>query len=102
MNQAKIAEAARLTKLWETDPRWKGIKRNYTAADVVKLRGSVRVEHTLATLGSQRFWDLLNNEAYITALGALNGSQAVQMVRAGLKSIYLSGWQVAADANASR
>lgn len=102
MNQAKAAEIARLQKLWETDPRWKGIKRNYTAAEVVKLRGSIQVEHTLATLGSQRFWNLLNNEAYITALGAMNGSQAVQMVRGGLKSIYLSGWQVAADANASR
>lgn len=101
MNQSKLAEAADLTHEWETNERWKGIKRNYTAQDVVQLRGSVQVAHTLAMLGARRFWQLLNDEPYVTALGALNGSQAVQMVRGGLKSIYLSGWQVAADANAA-
>ncbi len=79
--------------------RWSGIERPYTIADVESLRGSVRVEHTLARLGAERLWQLLTREDYVAALGALSGSQAVQMVRAGLKAIYLSGWQVAADAN---
>lgn len=87
---------------WSQDPRWQGIKRDYSAQDVVRLRPSINVDHTLARLGAQKFWQLLHNEPYITALGAMNGSQAVQMVRGGLKSIYLSGWQVAADANLSR
>ena len=84
---------------WETDPRWSGIRRNYTPDDVDKLRGSVQVEHTLARLGAERLWELLNTEDYVHALGALTGNQAVQQVKAGLKAIYLSGWQVAADAN---
>ncbi len=84
---------------WETDPRWSGIRRNYTPNDVDKLRGSVQVEHTLARLGAERLWELLNTEDYVHALGALTGNQAVQQVKAGLKAIYLSGWQVAADAN---
>ncbi|WIG58196.1 MAG: Isocitrate lyase [Ktedonobacterales bacterium] len=86
---------------WETDPRWKGIKRPYTAADVERLRGSVQIEYTLARLGAERLWELLHTEAYVAALGALTGNQAVQQVKAGLKAIYLSGWQVAADANLS-
>jgi malate synthase A len=82
------------------DPlRWEGIVRRYGSAEVEKLRGSVRVEHTLAALGANRLWDLLHSEPYVHALGALTGNQAVQMVKAGLKAIYLSGWQVAADAN---
>jgi len=82
------------------DPRrWLGVVRNYGRAEVEKLRGTVRVEHTLATLGANRLWDLLHSEPYVPALGALTGNQAVQMVKAGLKAIYLSGWQVAADAN---
>jgi isocitrate lyase len=81
--------------------RWKGITRPYTAGDVDRLRGSVRVEHTLAQLGARRLWKLLHEEPQVTALGALTGNQAVQQVRAGLKAIYLSGWQVAADANTS-
>jgi isocitrate/methylisocitrate lyase len=79
--------------------RWEGIDRPYSAEDVARLRGTVHVEHTLARLGAERLWDLLNEEDYLPALGALTGGQAVQMVKAGLKAIYLSGWQVAADAN---
>ncbi|MCB0194778.1 MAG: isocitrate lyase, partial [Anaerolineae bacterium] len=88
-----------LEKSWATDPRWQGIERNYTAEDVVNLRGSVQIEHTLAKIGAGRLWDLLHSEDYVNALGALTGNQAMQMVKAGLKAIYLSGWQVAADAN---
>lgn len=86
---------------WTTNPRWKGIERPYTAEKVVKLSGTVQVEHTLATLGAARLWDLLQTKETISALGALTGNQAVQQVQAGLKAIYLSGWQVAADANHS-
>ncbi|MBF6592696.1 MAG: isocitrate lyase, partial [Ktedonobacterales bacterium] len=88
-----------LATIWETDPRWMGIKRTYSAADVERLRGSVRIEYTLARLGAERLWHLLRTEPYVAALGALTGNQAVQQVKAGLKAIYLSGWQVAADAN---
>jgi isocitrate/methylisocitrate lyase len=88
-----------LEKQWNTDPRWKGITRPYTAKDVRKLRGSIQIEYTLARLGAERLWSLLHNESYVPALGALTGNQAVQQVQAGLKAIYLSGWQVAADAN---
>jgi isocitrate lyase len=79
--------------------RWDGITRPYTPADVDKLQGSVRVEHTLARLGAERLWELLAEKPYVRALGALSGNQAVQMVKAGLDAIYLSGWQVAGDAN---
>ncbi len=97
---AKIeSQAAALHRQWATDPRWAGIERTYTAADVVKLRGSVQEEHTLARLGAERLWALLHEDGYVNALGAMTGNQAVQQVRAGLKAIYLSGWQVAADAN---
>jgi isocitrate lyase len=82
-----------------TSTRWDGIERPYTSEDVERLRGSVQVEHTLARLGAERLWELLQHEDYVPALGALTGGQAVQMVKAGLKAIYLSGWQVAADAN---
>ncbi len=87
------------TTQWETDPRWQGIKRPYTAEDVRRLQGSVQIEYTLARLGAERLWDLLHKEPYVAALGALTGNQAVQQVKAGLQAIYLSGWQVAADAN---
>ncbi|KMS86467.1 isocitrate lyase [Prauserella rugosa] len=93
--------AAELQKKWETDSRWKGVERAYTAADVAKLRGSVVEENTLARRGAEKLWNLLHTEDYVHALGALTGNQAVQQVRAGLKAIYLSGWQVAADANLS-
>src|SRR6266536_3063433 len=81
------------------DGRWTGIERPYTREEVERLRGTVHVEHTLARLGAERLWELLHTEDYVPTLGALSGGQAVQMVRAGLKAIYLSGWQVAADAN---
>src|SRR5437870_5327078 len=92
-------EAARLKKDWAENPRWKGITRNYTAEDVVRLRGSIHIEHTLARRGAEKLWKLVNEEAFVNTLGALTGNQAMQQVKAGLKSIYLSGWQVAADAN---
>jgi len=88
-----------LTTQWETDARWRGVKRPYTAEDVRRLRGSVQIEYTLARLGAERLWNLLHSEPYVAALGALTGNQAVQQVKAGLQAIYLSGWQVAADAN---
>ena len=90
-----------LRRGWASDPRWRGTERTYTAADVVRLRGSVQEEQTLARLGAERLWSLLRSEDYVNALGALTGNQAVQQIRAGLKAIYLSGWQVAADANLS-
>src|SRR5476651_2713212 len=92
-------QAQELQKQWDTDSRWSGIRRNYTPADVLKLRGSIRVEHTLARLGAERLWELIHTEDYVHALGALTGNQAMQQVKAGLKAIYLSGWQVAGDAN---
>jgi isocitrate lyase len=94
-------KAERLNQTWNSDKRWQGIKRPYSAEDVLKLSGSVQIEHTLARLGAERLWKLLSDEPYVTALGALTGNQAVQEVQAGLKAIYLSGWQVAADANTS-
>jgi isocitrate lyase len=92
-------QAANLEQTWREDPRWQGITRPYSADDVLRLRGSVHIEHTLARMGADRLWNLLHTEPYVNALGALTGNQAVQQVKAGLKAIYLSGWQVAADAN---
>jgi isocitrate lyase len=89
----------RLAEDWSTNPRWRGIRRDYTAADVHRLRPQVLVEHTLARVGAERLWRLLAERDHVPALGALTGGQAVQMVKAGLEAIYLSGWQVAADAN---
>src|SRR3954468_21966844 len=95
-----IEEAARqLEDRWSGDSRWSGIERTYAAEDVVRLRGSVVEEHTLAKLGAERLWQLIQADQPVRALGALTGGQAVQMVRAGLEAIYLSGWQIAADAN---
>src|SRR6202453_595936 len=88
-----------LEHIWATDPRWQGITRPYTEKDVKQLRGSLPIEHTLARAGAERLWKLLHSEPYVAALGALTGNQAVQQVGAGLQAIYLSGWQVAADAN---
>ncbi len=93
------AEADALRARWRDDPRFAGIERRYEAEEVIALRGSVRVEHSLARQGSERLWSLLHERPYVNALGAMTGGQAVQMVRAGLEAIYLSGWQVAADAN---
>jgi len=84
---------------WSQNPRWKGVRRDYTAADVVRLAGSVRIEHTLARRGAEKLWTLVNTEPFVNTLGALTGNQAMQQVKAGLKAIYLSGWQVAGDAN---
>ena len=92
-------EAARLKKDWAENPRWKGIKRAYGAEEVVRLRGSLHIEHTLARRGAEKLWKLLNDEPFVNTLGAMTGNQAMQQVKAGLKAIYLSGWQVAADAN---
>lgn len=88
-----------IEKDWAENPRWTGIKRGYSAADVVRLRGSVQIEYTIAKLGAERLWDLMTTENFVNALGAMTGGQAVQQVQAGLSAIYCSGWQVAADAN---
>jgi isocitrate lyase len=93
------SEAAELERRWATDPRWSGVERTYSAEDVVRLRGRVRLEHTLARCGAERLWALLSEEDYVAALGTLTGGQAVEMVKAGLRALYVSGWQVAADAN---
>ncbi|MEJ8840371.1 isocitrate lyase [Ramlibacter sp. AN1133] len=94
-------QIAQLEKDWAENPRWKGIKRSYSAADVVKLRGSLAIEHTLAKRGAEKLWSLINTEPFVNTLGALTGNQAMQQVKAGLKGIYLSGWQVAGDANSN-
>jgi len=93
------AEALALQREWGTSARWKGIERTYSAEDVMRLRGSLRIEHTLARAGAERLWHLLHTDPFVPALGALTGNQAMQQVKAGLKAIYVSGWQVAADAN---
>ncbi|HJR93471.1 MAG TPA: isocitrate lyase [Acidimicrobiia bacterium] len=94
-------EAASLEAKWASHPRWRGIERTYSGTDVVHLRGSIREEHTLATAMAEKLWELMAASEYVNALGALSGNQAVQMVKAGLQAIYLSGWQVAGDANLS-
>jgi isocitrate lyase len=99
VNEKVAAAAAAIEKDWATSPRWKGIRRNYSATDVVRLRGTVGVEHTIARKGAEKLWKLVNEEPFVNALGALTGNQAMQQVKAGLKAIYLSGWQVAGDAN---
>ena len=96
--QYALAQAA-MNQDWASNPRWKGVERPYTAGDVLRLRGSIHIEHTLARIGAERLWELLQTDPYINALGAMSGNQAVQQVQAGLKAIYVSGWQVAADAN---
>jgi len=94
-------EAKKLEFQWQNDPRWRNIRRDYTAEEVIALRPTIHIEHSLARLGAQRLWELLHTRDYVNTFGALTGAQAVQMVKAGLESIYLSGWQVAADANLS-
>src|SRR5262249_48084989 len=91
--------AAGIQHDWKTNKRWAGITRTYKAEEVVRLRGTVQIRHTLAEMGADRLWDLLHKEDYVPALGALTGNQALKQGQAGLKAIYLSGWQVAADAN---
>ncbi|MDP3209214.1 MAG: isocitrate lyase, partial [Rhodoglobus sp.] len=93
--------AAQLETEWKTDARWNGVQRDFSAEDVIALRGSVREDRTLARRGAENLWNLIHSEEWVPALGALTGNQAVQQIRAGLKAIYLSGWQVAADANLS-
>ncbi len=97
MNQQE--QIRQMEESWRNDSRWKGIERPYSAEEVLRLRGSIQIEHTLARMGAERLWHLVNSEDFVNALGALTGNQAVQQVKAGLKAIYLSGWQVAADAN---
>jgi len=94
-------EVAALEQDWAQNPRWKGIKRGYTAEDVVRLRGSVKIEYTLARLGAEKLWKMMNERPFVNSLGALTGNQAMQQVKAGVPAVYLSGWQVAADANDS-
>ncbi|MGZ8717087.1 MAG: isocitrate lyase, partial [Gaiellaceae bacterium] len=101
MNTTATKAALDLGRDWAEADRWTGIDRDYTAEDVIRLRGSLRIEHTLARHGAEKLWRLLGDEDYVAALGALTGGQAVQMAKAGLKAIYLSGWQVAADGNLS-
>src|SRR6267378_1922047 len=96
---ARKQEAQRLQTDWTDNARWKGIRRGYSADDVIRLRGAVTVEYTLARRGAQRLWQMLTSEPFVASLGALTGNQAMQQVKAGLRSIYLSGWQVAGDAN---
>jgi len=96
---SNLQTAEQIQTDWDTNPRWAGITRNYAAADVVRLRGTVHVEHSIARLGAEKLWSYLQKEDFVNALGALTGNQAMQQVKAGLKAIYLSGWQVAADAN---
>lgn len=95
------ADIKKLEQEWATNPRWKNVKRDYTAADVVRLRGSLQIEHTLARRGAEKLWKLVNEEPFVNSLGALTGNMAMQQVKAGLKAIYLSGWQVAGDANSA-
>ena len=100
MNHSKnVAREQLLLEDWLKNPRWKGVERPYTAAEVIKLRGSVEIEYTLARQGAEKFWEKLQTKPFTAGLGALTGNQAVQEVSAGLEAIYLSGWQVAADAN---
>lgn len=102
--KSRDQQIAELEKDWASNPRWKGVKRPYSAEDVVRLRGSLQIEHTLARRGSEKLWDLVNGSArkgYVNSLGALTGGQALQQAKAGIEAIYLSGWQVAADANTS-
>ncbi|HKL50323.1 MAG TPA: isocitrate lyase [Wenzhouxiangellaceae bacterium] len=100
MNEsANTSNIIKLEREWTENPRWKGVERPYDAAEVFRLRGSITIEHTLARMGSEKLWRLMHEDPFVNALGALTGNQAMQQVRAGLKAIYLSGWQVAADAN---
>src|SRR5687767_11476422 len=99
MNSTTLPTAEQLQHQWTTDPRWAGISRGYGAAEVVRLRGTVPIEHSLAKLGAAKLWRYLHEKPYVNALGALTGNQAMQQVKAGLNAIYLSGWQVAGDAN---
>src|SRR5471030_929952 len=97
--KATLPSAEQIKIDWQNNPRWKGVTRPYPAEDIVRLRGTVPIEHSLAKLGAEKLWRYLHTEDFVNALGALTGNQAMQQVKAGLKAIYLSGWQVAGDAN---
>ncbi|MDG2106418.1 MAG: isocitrate lyase [Gammaproteobacteria bacterium] len=97
----KLRSAKEIQQDWDTNPRWKNVKRDYTAEEVARCSGSVRIEHSLAKNGAEKLWNLINTEDFVNALGALTGNQAMQQAKAGLKAVYLSGWQVAGDANSS-
>ncbi|HEX5672249.1 MAG TPA: isocitrate lyase, partial [Acidimicrobiia bacterium] len=99
MTQRDEAEIEQLTKEWTNNQRWAGVSRDYGPAEVVSLRGSLREQHTMARVTAEKLWEVLTGSDYVNALGAISGGQAVQMVKAGLRAIYLSGWQVAGDAN---
>jgi isocitrate lyase len=101
MTYAKESQPQQLMDSWQNDPRWTGLQRNYTADDVLKLKTTMPIQHTVAALGARKLWKLLNEGNYVSTFGAMTGAQAVQMVKGGLKAVYLSGWQVAADANLS-
>ena len=101
IRQDREAAAKRLEAAWKSDPRWSGVKRGYTADKVMQLRGSVQIEHTLARLGAEKLWKMVNERPFVNSLGASTGNQAMQQVKAGVPAVYLSGWQVAADANDS-
>src|SRR5579863_1088132 len=94
-----LPTAAELERSWREDPRWRGIRRGYSGAEVVRLRGTIPVEHSIARLTAEKLWRYLAERPFVNALGALTGNQAMQQVKAGLEAIYLSGWQVAGDAN---
>ena len=94
-------EIAKIKKDWAENPRWKGVKRGYSAEDVYRLRGSVQIEHTLAKRGAEKLWKMTQEMPFVNSLGAVTGNQAMQQVKAGVPAIYLSGWQVAGDANSA-
>jgi isocitrate lyase len=98
---SRAAQARELDREWAGNPRWAGVKRDYSATDVVRLRGSVQIEYTLARRGAERLWELVHGDEPLSALGAVTGNQAIQEVQAGLKAIYCSGWQVAGDGNSA-
>ena len=96
---SKVRSAKDIQKEWDSNPRWKNVKRDYTAEEVAKLSGSVEIEYSLAKQGAEKLWNEINNSNFVNALGALTGNQAMQQAKAGLRAVYLSGWQVAGDAN---
>src|SRR5262245_51517874 len=98
-NDGYFFELSKLKQEWAKNPRWQGVERPYSAEDVLRLRGSIKISYTLAERGAERLWRLLRAEPYVAALGALTGNQAIQQVQARFKTVFLSGWQVAADAN---
>src|SRR6201989_644295 len=99
LQRSQLPTAEELRNTWRDSPRWRGIERTYRAEDVVRLRGTIPIEHSIARHTAEKLWRFVNEKPFVNALGALTGNQAMQQVKAGLDAIYLSGWQVAADAN---